>query len=513
MSFLSKQAYHVYNQEMLARVERLVQSDATTKKLAPYRNNPARFVLECIDCSPAPYQIEILDALAKYKRVAVRGPHGLGKTCLAAWLVIWGVLTAEDAKLITTASAWRQLTKYLWPEIHKWVGKLKWRTIGRKPFTRYEQLTMSLKLSATQEAFAVASDDPALIEGAHARTIGYIFDEAKAIPDATWDAVEGAFSGAGEDTGRRAYALAISTPGNPQGRFYDIHTRKAGYEEWYTRHVTLEEAIDAGRISRDWAEKRKRQWGEASAVYQTRVLGNFAASEEESVIPLAWVEAAIERWHVQHDSGKVGDFVGVGVDVGRGGDPSVLALRFGNMITELREYQTRDTMMIVGYTKGIIEAHGGVPVVDVIGVGAGVVDRLRESGIRAVAFNAGAKTSLRDKSGELGFADTRSAAWWNLRELLDPRTNDTIALPPNDNLIGELTAPRWRVMSGGKIKVESKDEVKKRLRRSTDNADAVIQIFWNALPQDFEVPAVTQTSRFDDVTSGLPKRGSRWKDV
>lgn len=86
------------------------------------------------------------------------------------------------------------------------------------------------------------------------------------------------------------------------GRFYDIHSRKPGYEDWTVRHVTLGEAIKAGRISPDWAEQRKRQWGEDSAIYQNRVLGEFAASDEDAVVPLAWVEAAVERWHAWNDA-------------------------------------------------------------------------------------------------------------------------------------------------------------------------------------------------------------------
>src|SRR6185312_2888777 len=123
----------------------------------------------------------------------------------------------------------------------------------------------------------------------------------KAIPGATFDAAEGAFANAGSDTVSEALAFAVSTPGEPQGRFYDIHARKPGYEDWFVWHVTLEDTIQAGRVSREWAEQRKRQWGEDSAVYQNRVLGEFASSEEDGVIPLGWIERANERWHVWND--------------------------------------------------------------------------------------------------------------------------------------------------------------------------------------------------------------------
>lgn len=94
--------------------------------------------------------------------------------------------------------------------------------------------------------------------------------------------------------------------------------------------------------------------------------------------------------------------------------------------------------------------------VDVIGLGAGVVDQLREQGYEVRAFNAGARSSYVDRSGELGFVNRRAAAWWNLRELLDPSFDGRIALPRDDMLPGDLTTPTWRISSGARIAIESK---------------------------------------------------------
>ena len=116
--------------------------------------------------------------------------------------------------------------------------------------------------------------------------------------------------------------LALSTPGSPQGRFYDIHAHRPGYEDWHARHVTLADAIEAGRISPEWAEQRRRQWGEQSTIYVNRVLGEFHAGDEDSVIPLAWAEAAVERWHDWDEAGRA-DLPGphiIGVDVARSGE-------------------------------------------------------------------------------------------------------------------------------------------------------------------------------------------------
>lgn len=444
---------------------------------ARYRDDPAGFVLDCIkfrgDDRPAEYQLDVLRNLVAKRRAAVRGPHGLGKTALASWAILWFALTrdGEDWKIATTASAWRQLVKFLWPELHKWARRLDWSVIGRPSFGEgAELLGQSLKLD-TGEAFALASDRPESIEGAHASHLLYVLDEAKTIPGETFDAVEGALS-IGD-----CYALAISTPGEPQGRFYDIHRRAPGFDDWWVRHVTLAEAIAAGRVSEQWAAQRRRQWGEKSAVYQNRVLGEFAASDEDGVIPLSWVELANERWE---NRGKLDDFTCVGVDVARSGaDDTVMAMRYSDVISELRRHSKEDTMETTGRVAGILRANGGKAIVDVIGVGAGVVDRLREIGLNVAPFNASEGTNMLDRSGELGFVNLRSAAWWNLREMLDPNSGHSIAFPADDLLTGDLTAPHWKVASGGKVQVEGKDDIKKRIGRSTDCGDAVVMAFWH----------------------------------
>lgn len=463
-----------------------------------YRNNPLAFVHDCFNWrgveQPTFYQDELLSALPIKKRVAVRGPHGLGKTAIASWFILWFSLTRDggDWKCPTTASAWRQLTKFLWPEVHKWARRLNWDKIQRKPLNeRSELLGLSLKLS-TGEAFALASDQYTSIEGAHADSLLYVFDEAKAIPNDTFDAAEGAFMGSAQ---AETYALAISTPGEPVGRFYEIHKRQPGYEDWWVRHVTLEEAIEAGRIDPDKAEQRKRQWGEKSALYQNRVLGEFCANDEEGVVPLAWVELANERWRQWNENGKeLGEFRTVGVDVGGGGggaaDKSVFALRFDGtpcgdlklkLISELRKNNNEDTMQTTGRVVGILRKNGGKAIVDVIGIGAGVVSRLREQNFEVIPFNASESSDATDASGELGFANKRAAAWWNFREMLDPANNHNIALPEDDQLIGDLTTPRKKPESGGRIRIESKDDIKKRIDKSTDEGDAVVMAFF---PED-----------------------------
>jgi hypothetical protein len=466
------------------------QIDPPASPMKQWLYDPVGWVDACVDFGDegglTPYQRDILAHLVPQKRVAARGPHGLGKTMEASLALLWFATTRDacgiDWKVATTASVWRQLERYLWPEVHKWAKKLRWDVLDREPFSEIRELqALNLKLNYGA-AFAVASADPALIEGVHADHVLYIFDEAKVIPPGTFDAAEGAFSGAGSDTTAEAYALAQSTPGEPSGRFYEIHQRKAGTEDWWTRHVTLDETIAAGRVSREWAEQRAKQWGTDSAVYANKVLGEFHSSDEDSVIPLAWVEAAIERWREWDDAGRPGRTgpVVVGVDVAdAGGDDTVLAPRFGRYVDELRRSHLEDTMQTTGRVKALIMSYGtGKAVVDAIGVGAGICPRLAEEGIDGVAFVASQGTDLVDRSGEFEFMNKRAAAWWSMRELLDPQYDEKIALPPDDLLIGDLTAPKWKVTSTGKIQIEAKDDIRKRIGRSTDSGDAVVQAFW-----------------------------------
>lgn len=465
-----------------------------------YATDPVAFAHDCIDWppgqEPAAYQDEIWAALAEHARVAVRGPRGLGKTTIEAIGLLWFAITrdGEDWKAPTTASSWQQLIHYLWPEVHKWARRLRFDRLERRPLNlRTELLTVNLKL-ATGEAFAASPSEASLIEGAHADCLAYFYDEAKLISAAIFDAVEGAFAGAGPDTSAEAFALAASIPGEPQGRFYEIHSRHPGLEDWWVRHVTLDEAIAAGRISAHWVKQRRRHWTESSALFQNHVLGEFASADADGVIPLAWVEAAVARWRERYGANgenwdAPGPLEAYGVDVSdTGGDQTVFAPRYGDIVGPLERgvrVQAREPGEAVLATAGrivaVLQAEASArAVVDAIGVGAGTVAAARAQlrRTRVVAFVASHKTTRRDRSGSVRFADKRSAAWWGLRDALDPVQGDDVCLPPDDLMIGDLVAPHWFEQADGRIRVESKQDIAKRIGRSTDSGDAVVQSFW-----------------------------------
>lgn len=479
---------------------------------AKYWNNRVGFIKDCVkwpqDMGPTEYQLEVAELFDKgTKRVAVRAPHNAGKSASSSILILHYALTraGKDWKVVSTASVWRQLVKYLWPEIHKWSRMLDWDAIGRKPFnSRTELISQSLRIigsdgKVTGEAFPVASNNFTAIEGAHADHIFYLVDEAKAVPDGLWDAAEGALNGTGE-----ALLLAVSTPGLPEGRFYDIHTKRDQYSDWTVKHITLKEMLKAGRVREDWVEARKKQWGENSPLYKNRVLGEFAATELDGVLPLAWVEAAMDRWDELYgdvQSAQVGSSIvvgqpslspatdeivtDIGVDVGGGGEHSnatVEAIAVWPHILQIHKNPRGSadvaTMETAGRVKSRMERfRNATAYIDAIGIGAGVFHRLKEQATiaaRVMPFNAGSRTPLKDQNKEMSFANKRAAMWWLAREMLDPANDVGVCIPRDDRLLGELTTVRYTQRSNGAIIIEEKAEIAKRIKGSTDIADAVI---------------------------------------
>lgn len=204
--------------------------------------------------------------------------------------------------------------------------------------------------------------------------------------------------------------------------------------------------------------------------------GNFHAARMANpwqVIPTAWIKAAQARWKAQDAPGVPS---AVGLDVARGGtDRTVVCRLHASWVAPFQKLPgaaTPDGPSVAGLV--LSEATAGVPIrVDVIGVGGSVYDVLKSSGARVAGINfAESAGDLRDKSGRLRFRNVRAAAYWMLREGLDPDHGAGIALPPDPELLADLAAARYSVTTSG-VQIESKDDIKARLGRSPDAGDAL----------------------------------------
>lgn len=211
------------------------------------------------------------------------------------------------------------------------------------------------------------------------------------------------------------------------------------------------------------------------------LLGDFEAGMEDDpwqVIPTAWVDIAMARWKERTPRGEM---LSMGVDVARGGkDSTTISTRHKTPETDLwfdklKLYpgsETPNGNIVAGLVIG--EARNNTPIhLDVIGVGASPYDVLNSAGQPVYGVNVSERANSLDKSGRLSFLNLRSQLWWQFRELLDPQADNGIALPPDPELAKELCAPKWE-MSGMTIKVESRDDIVKRVGRSPDRASAVI---------------------------------------
>lgn len=200
------------------------------------------------------------------------------------------------------------------------------------------------------------------------------------------------------------------------------------------------------------------------------------------------------RWHETPE----GQPVEIGVDVARfGADKTVIAVRRGSKVMPLKVYGKQDTMATAGAVIAEQRAVGATAIkVDVIGIGAGVVDRLKEQGYPVRGINV-AEAAVDPER----FANLRSQLWWALRERLnpDPKVNpDPVALPPDDELLADLSGVQYKITSRGQLEVERKEDMKKRLGRSPDRADAVVLAFAQTVgePLDERTRKLFQEARF-----------------
>lgn len=424
-------------------------------------------------------QREICQSVQDNRKTAVRSCHGIGKSFSAAVIADWWVDThpVDDVLVVTTAPSNDQVRGILWEEMRKlhrkaslpgdmqlsnnWVIGRTLVGVGRKPHD-YNQDTF---------------------QGYHRKYLLVILDEAAGIPDWIWEAADNI------TTGVHCRILAIGNPTDPSSVFKRVCDPASG---WNVIHVsafdspnfTGEEVSDEVReqlVGPAYVEEKRLLHGEDSPVWKARVLGEFPDSDESGVIPYSWVDAAQNRYKDWKHAGmpaQKGRKL-IACDVARfGEDKTVIVKRKGPVCYGMEVYAKQDTEVTADKVANRTDQYNDVAAIDANGIGAGVVDKLKRKGYRVKAFNAQARTNATDRTGEWGFATLRSAAMWNLRELLDPANGEEIAFPDDDDLAADLVAPKWSEAIGGKIQVESKDDIKKRTRRSTDRGDAIMIAFW-----------------------------------
>jgi hypothetical protein len=422
-----------------------------------YRSNPVGFVRDVLGQSPTAWQEDALRKVAAgRRRISIRAGHGVGKSTVCAWAVVWFMCTRFPQKTVMTAPTAGQLFDALFSELKAQVNRLP--PVLRDSFDVFSD-RIALK-GAPESSFASArtssSDRPEALAGIHSEHVLLIIDEASAVPEAVYEAAAGSMSG------HSACTILIGNPTRNSGMFYKTHHELAS--DWDTMHVSC---VDNALVAADFVDQIRATYGEESNAYRIRVLGEFAVADDDTLIAAEIVDSAMTR----DVSGTEQDVMVYGVDVARfGSDRSALCKRRGNVVIEVKSWGGLDLMQLVGAI--VNEANIDRPdeiCVDTIGLGSGVADRLREMGYNVRDVNVAETSAMNPNANRL-----RDELWLSVRDWLSTRG---VKIPNDASLRHELVAPRYTFTSTGKIVVESKDLMRKRGMRSPDLADALCLTF------------------------------------
>lgn len=439
-----------------------------------YWDNPVAFAEDILGFKPDEWQSKVLMDLAQHPLVSVRSGQGVGKTSVEAVAVLWYLTCRPFPKVVCTAPTRQQLKDVLWAEVAKWLELSKVKRLLKWTATYIYMIGNKERWWAT----ARTATRPENMQGFHEDYMLFIVDEASGVADPIMEAILGTLSGPENKL------LMCGNPTRTSGVFYrSFHQDRSDYK---THQVS---ARNSSRTNKKNIERLERQYGKDSDVVRVRVDGDFPKAEPDTFIPLELAEMATMREVYEYDERKGLYLIPekapleIGVDVARfGDDETVLAGRIGVKLVRLKPYQKQDTMTTTGHiialAKELMREFGRPKCtvkVDDDGLGGGVTDRLREvireEGlyITVIPCRNGAQANNPDNYENWG-----TESWAQIRELLQ---DEEIELINDEDLIGQLSTRKYSITSKGRIRLESKKEMKERGLRSPDRADAVVLAF------------------------------------
>jgi phage terminase large subunit len=433
-----------------------------TEFIEKYRNDPVQFVRDILEEEPDEWQRKVMEQSMKSRLLAVKSGHGVGKSTCAAWLMMHHMLCFYPQKTVCTAPTASQLFDALFAELKSQLIRLP--PALNKLFEVFsERIVLKSDPSGSFISCRTArKETPEALQGIHSDKVLIIVDEASSVDDAIFSAAGGSLSG-------NATLLLLGNPTRPEGYFHDAFTRLA--DRWWTLTVNCEKSA---RVKKEYIDEMAERYGVDSNTYRIRVLGEFAESSDDTIISNELVESSVTR-----DVDPTEGGISWGLDVARyGSDKSALCKRRGNTVMEpIKSWAKLDTMKTMGivnaeYKKAQEEQIAPSEIlVDVVGIGASIVDRGLELGLPVIGINTGESASL---SGQ--YKNLRAELWHKAKEWFEQRH---CRIPRDERLMFELCSPRYSFESSGKIRMETKDEMKKRIghRGSPDYADAFVLTF------------------------------------
>lgn len=400
-------------------------------------------------------------------RMATSSGRGIGKSALVSWLVIWMLSTRIGSTTIVSANSEAQLRSVTWAEITKWLSMAlhsHWFEVSATRVLPAKWLSdtveRELKLGTRYwgvEGRLWSAENPDAYAGVHNHAgVMLIFDEASGIDDSIWAVSAGFFT---ENTPNRFW-LAFSNPRRNSGYFYECFNSKRDF--WRNLVVDAREVEGTDKAV---YQQIIDEYGPDSSQAHVEVYGQFPNASDDQFIGAALVDEAMARPRWKDDSAPIV----IGVDPARfGSDSTVIAIRQGRDIVAIKKHKGSDTMEVVGRViEAIEEYRPALVVIDEGGLGAGVVDRLKEQRYKVRGVNFGNKSK-----NPLMWGNKRAEMWGDMREWLK-----TASIPKDRYLKSDLTGPAMKPDSKGTIFLESKKDMKARGLASPDAADAIAVTF------------------------------------
>ena len=468
-------------------------SEFLDESIPLWRNDPVMFFREVLGFEPDEWQAEAARDLAANPKVSIKSGQGVGKTGLEAAVFLWFITCFPYPRIVATAPTKQQLHDVLWSEISKWMSKS-------------ELLSMLLKWTKTyvymvgneKRWFGVArtATKPENMQGFHEDNMLFIVDEASGVADPIMEAILGTLSGANNKL------LLCGNPTRTSGTFYDSHTRD---RTLYKCHTVS--SADSSRTNKENIDSLIRKYGWDSNVVRVRVRGEFPEQEDDVFIRLSWIESSINTELEPETAKALGcffddkgrkiidrngvDSIDIGCDVARfGDDRTVIGYKINEVAKIFKKYNGQDTTWTAGNIcrlyNSLVDLYKFKKKIyvkiDDGGVGGGVTDQLREIKRREperykmmeiVPIHFG--QPIKHKY----YYDTTTYMMGIIREMLEPFDDagnprqPTLVLPNDDDLVGQLSCRKYSYV-GGKIKVESKKEMKERGLSSPDEADCML---------------------------------------
>jgi phage terminase large subunit len=431
-----------------------------------WREDPVCFVREVFRVEPDPWQVDMLRAFPKHNRLGAKACKGPGKTGALSWLGWNFLLTRPHSKVPCTSITGDNLRDGLWAEFAKWQHKsellkatFQWnaeRIVAKDhPETWFASArTWPRQADPTQQANTLA--------GIHADYVLFLIDEVSDIPDGVVAAAEGALT-SGIETKLVIAGNCTRTDG-PLHRAWTTDRRL-----WWMCEITgdPDDPKRSPRINIDEARAQIEKYGRESYIVKVNILGQFPDRQADKLLGADEVAAAMGRGlneGVFAQAAKI-----LGVDPARyGDDDSVIAPRQGLAVFPLREFHGLDTVQLADQTiRAIQKWEADRAFIDEGGVGAGVVDTCRSRGFAHLVegVNFGSRAIASDR-----FENRRAEMYWNAGEAI----RNGASLPADPRLAEELQAPIYWFDKKQRICLEPKEDIKARIGRSPDRADAYV---------------------------------------